>query len=70
MTTLQDTTLHDMLKADPARRVPRQEGSQTDLCGRYRTLAMPAVAAAAPYHSGSKDRTGERKPESRQHPRP
>jgi hypothetical protein len=54
------TTLHDMLRDDPAppRRQPPQQQGLADLRGRYRTLAMPAVAAAAPYHSGSKDRTG------------
>jgi hypothetical protein len=54
------TTLHDMLKDDPvpARRQPQQPGPQSDLRGRYRALAMPAVAAAAPYHSGSRDRSG------------
>ena len=54
------TTLHDMLKDDPApaRRQPQRQALQTDPRGCYRTLAMPAVAAAAPYHSGSKDRSG------------
>jgi hypothetical protein len=55
-------TLHDMLKDSsantPAGRAPasppqQQQGVNVDLRGRYSKIAMPAVAAAARYHSGS-----------------
>lgn len=57
-------TLHDMLKdssagqnaaghAPAASQQQQQQSGPVDLRGRYSKIAMPAVAAAARYHSGS-----------------
>lgn len=64
-------TLHDMLKDSSAEnasagRTPaasqlqQQQGVQVDLRGRYSKIAMPAVAAAARYHSGSDARAADK----------
>jgi hypothetical protein len=56
-------TLHDMLKNSsqerPPAASPQQQDAGVDLRGRYSKIAMPAVAAAARYHSGSGERNGK-----------